>query len=75
MAFCLKIPDNWLRQMSDKEKQEFLNGDSENRTEEQESEDSSDEEPPIGLLDRPIEILYTKREKRVSMLILHSRVL
>ena len=75
MAFCLKIPDNWLRQMSDKEKQEFLNGDSENRTEEQESEDSSDEEPPIGLLDRPIEILYTKREKRVSMLILHTHVL
>ena len=55
--------------MSDKEKQEILNSDSQNRTEEQESEDSSDEEPPIGLLDRPIEILYTKREKRVSMLI------
>ena len=36
--------------------------------EEEEGEDedeSSDEEPPIGMLDKPIEILYTKREKKV----------
>ena len=28
--------------------------------------ESSDEEPPVGILDQPIKILYTKRETKVN---------